>query len=140
MKRNTLAAVVTLVVAFTLAAPAVYAQTILTANVPFAFTVGQNQLPAGSYEVKEVGDRATLIQSKDGHLNVLGIYQYAGPAKPHDTKLVFNKIGDHYFLCQIWTSVRGQGLQVPPSKLEKEMQSAGTGTTGGVETVIVALR
>ena len=140
MKRNALGALMTLIVALTIAAPTVHAQTILTANVPFAFTVGQNQLPAGSYAVKEVGDRATLIQSKDGNERVLGIYQYAGPAKPHETKLVFNKIGDHYFLCQIWTSVRGQGLQVPPSNLEKEMQTASTGTTGGVETVIVALR
>lgn len=140
MKRNMFGALMTLIVAFTVATPVVHAQTILTANVPFDFAVGQKQLPAGAYEVREVGDRATLITNRDGHFDVLGIYQYAGPSKSDETKLVFDKIGDRYFLRQIWTSARGQGLQVPESKWEKEIQSANLGTSGGAETVIVAMR
>ena len=60
----------------------VHAQTIMTANVPFAFSVGQSQLPAGSYAVREVGDRATLIQSKDGKDHVLGIYPMPDRPRP----------------------------------------------------------
>jgi hypothetical protein len=141
MKRNALGALMTLIVAFAIATPTVHAQTIMSANVPFAFTVGQHQLPEGSYAVSTVGDRATLIQSKDGNEHVLGIYAYAGPSKVGETKLVFKKIGDHYFLSQIWTSATDQGLQVPKSSLEKELEASNTGTaTGGGETVIVALR
>jgi hypothetical protein len=141
MKRSAFGALMTLIVAITIATPVVYAQsTIMTANVPFAFSVGQSQLPAGSYAVREVGDRATLIQSKDGSEHVLGVYAYAGPSKADETKMVFKRIGDHYFLCQIWTSARGQGLQVPPSNLEKELKAASSGIAGGEETVIVALR
>jgi hypothetical protein len=139
MKRNVFGALMTLIVAFTVAVPMVNAQqTIMSANVPFAFSVGDKQLPAGSYAVREM-DRATLIQSSDGATSVLGIYAYAGPSKADETKLVFNKVGDHYFLAQIWTSARGQGLSVPQSKLEKELAS-NSGPQGGVETVIVALR
>ena len=142
MKRTMFGALMTLIVAFTVAVPVVHAQSsiIMTANVPFAFSVGQSQLPAGSYAVREINDRATLIQSKDGHDKVLGLYNPAGPSKSDETKLVFDKVGDHYFLTQIWTSARGQGLAIPESKLEKELRAANTGTTGGAETVIVALR
>ena len=140
MKRNIFGVLMTLIVAFTVA-PVVHAQTqtIMTANVPFAFSVGQQQLPAGAYAVREM-DRATLIQSKDGKDHVLGIYAYAGPSKVGETKLVFDKVGDHYFLAQIWTSARGQGLELPQSKLEKELRASNTEATGGAETVIVALR
>jgi hypothetical protein len=53
---------------------------------------------------------------------------------------VFHKVGDHYFLTQIWTSARAEGLAIPQSKLEKEMLASNSGPQGGVETVIVALR
>ena len=140
MKRNIIGALMTLIVAFSIGVPVVQAQqTIMTANVPFAFNIGQKQLPAGAYAVREM-DRATLIQSRDGENSVLGIYAYAGPAKADESKLVFHKVGDHYFLAQIWTSARGQGLAVPQSKLEKEMRASNSGPQGGVETVIVALR
>jgi hypothetical protein len=140
MKRNMFGALMTLIVACTVAVPMVHAQTIMTANVPFAFSVGQQQLPAGAYEVRELNERATLIANRDGHFESLGIYAYAGPSKAGDNKLVFHKVGDHYFLSQIWTSARDEGLQVPESKLEKEMLATNSGTSGGAETVIVALR
>ena len=139
MKRTMFGALMTLIVAFAVATPVVHAQTIMTANVPFAFSVGNQQLPAGAYAVREM-DRATLIASKDGDEKVLGIYQNAGPSRADETKLVFDKVGDHYFLAQIWSSHSGQGLQVPESNLEKEMRASNTGTPGGAETVIVALR
>ena len=140
MKRNVIGALMTLIVAFSIAVPMVQAQqTIMTANVPFAFSIGDKQLSAGAYAVREI-NRATLIQSRDGQTSVLGVYAYAGPSKDDATKLVFNKVGDHYFLAQIWTSARGQGLTLPESKLEKEMRASNSGPQGGVETVIVALR
>ena len=140
MKRNVIGALMTLIVASSIAVPVVQAQqTILTANVPFAFNIGAKQLPAGAYAVREMG-RATLIQSKNHETSVLGVYAYVEPSKADATKLVFNKVGDHYFLAQIWTSAREEGLQIPEPKLEKEMRASNSGTQGGVETVIVALR
>ena len=143
MKRNVLGALMTLIVAITIATPAVHAQSqkMLTADVPFAFAIESKQMPAGAYEVSKVGDRATLIETADRHNQYLGIYQYAESTKSSETKLVFDKIGDHYFLRQIWSSNSGQGYQVPASKLEKEVLSATrSNDSGGIETVIVALR
>jgi hypothetical protein len=140
MKRNVFGALMTLIVAATIAVPVVNAQqTIMRADVPFAFNVGDKQLPAGTYVVREM-DRGTLIQSKDGENSVLGIYNYAGPSKADENKLVFDKVGDHYFLAQIWASARDQGLLVPESKQEKELRASNSGLQGEVETVIVALR
>ncbi len=140
MKRNVFGALMTLIVACTIAIPVAHAQTSMRASIPFAFSVGDKQLPSGAYEVRDVG-RATLIATRDGENKVLGIYQYAGPAKVGETKLVFDKVGDRYFLRQIWTSVHGQGLELPASKLEQEIASSSRETLGGgAETVIVALR
>ena len=140
MKRNVFGALMTLIMAATIAVPVVNAQqTIMRCNVPFAFNIGDKQLPAGTYVVREM-DRGTLIQSKDGENSVLGIYNYAGPSKADENKLVFDKVGDHYFLTQIWVSARDEGLLVPESKQEKEMRASNSGPQGGVETVIVALR
>jgi len=143
MKRNMFGALMTLIVAFTVAVPTVHAQSqiVMSANVPFAFSADGKQLPAGEYEVRDIGARATLIETKDGNAKVLGIYQYAGPSKAGETKLVFDKVGDHYFLREIWTSARGQGLTVPESKLEKEIMASNREPGGsGAETVVVALR
>jgi hypothetical protein len=139
MKRNMFGTLMTLIVAFTVAVPMVHAQTILSASVPFAFSVNGKVLPAGAYQIRDY-DRATLITNRDGDFKVLGIYAYAGPSKLDENKLVFHKVGDHYFLRQIWTSARGQGLAVPESKTEKEMAASNHQALGGTETVIVALR
>lgn len=142
MKRNLFGALMTLVAAFAIAVPAAHAQSQITlsANVPFAFSADGKKLPAGAYDVRDVGARATLIETKDGQSKVLGIYQYAGPSKAGETKLVFDKVGDSYFLREIWSSARGQGLAVPESKLEKEVRAAYRESGGGAETVIIALR
>ena len=144
MKHNaSFGALMTLIVAFAIAVPMVNAQSqkMLTAKVPFAFSVEGKQLAAGTYEIGELGSRATIIEAKDGSDHVIGLYAYAGPSKPGETKLVFHKVGDHYFLTQIWSSARGQGLAVPESKMEKEMTASNRELGGGgVETVIVALR
>ena len=141
MKRNVFGALMTLIVAFAIAVPVVHAQNkMLTANVPFDFSVNGNQLPAGAYEIDRVGDRATVIQTQDGHFKLLGVYAYAGPSKAGETKLVFDKVGDSYFLREIWSSTSGQGLAVPESKMEKEIRASNRNSGGGAETVIVAMR
>ena len=143
MKRNIFGALMTLIVAFAIAVPTVHAQNakMLSANVPFAFSADGKQLPAGAYEVREVGARATMIETQDGREKVLGIYQYAGPSKATESKLVFDKIGDSYFLREIWTSTRGQGLALPESKREQEVRaSLREAGNEGAQTVMVALR
>jgi len=143
MKRNMFGALMTLIVAFTVSVPVVQAQSnkMLSANVPFAFSIDGKPMPAGQYDVREAGARATIIESKDGSAHVLGIYNYAGDNTSQATKLVFDKVGDHYFLREVWTSASGQGLSIPRSKLEKEeLASIRELGNGGAQTVMIALR
>ena len=143
MKRNVFGALMTLIVAATIAAPVVHAQSsiTLTANVPFAFSVNGSALPAGAYEIRDLGSRATVIETKDGKTHVMGLYAPAGESKPGESKLVFHKVGNSYFLAEIWSSARGEGLAVPESNMEKEMTASNRANGGGgAETVIVALR
>ncbi len=55
-------------------------------------------------------------------------------------KLVFDKIGDRYFLSQIWMTQSESGLQLPASKLEKEVRMSANAEPAGAETVVIALR
>jgi hypothetical protein len=82
-----------------------------------------------------------MIVSKHGSEHVLGIYNYAGDNNSQASKLVFDKIGNRYFLREIWTASRDRGLSLPQSKAEKEtLASSRELGGGGAETVIVALR
>src|SRR5215471_3742424 len=104
MKRNVFGALMTLILAAAIAVPAVYAQSqiTLTANVPFAFSIDGKSLPAGAYEVRELGSRATVIETKDGKNHAMGLYAPAGECKSGESKLVFHRVGDSYFLAEIW--------------------------------------
>ena len=143
MKRNMFGALMTLIVAFAVSVPVINAQSnkLLSADVPFAFSINGKAMPAGQYDVREAGSRATIIETKDGSAHVLGIYSYAGENSTQANKLVFDKVGDHYFLREVWTSASGQGLSVPTSQMEKEeLASSRELGNGGAQTVIVALR
>jgi hypothetical protein len=42
------------------------------------------------------------------------------------TELVFNKVGDQYFLSQIWVAGSAAGNEVPKSRMEKRLAKGGS--------------
>ncbi len=85
-----------------LVAPALAQQSLLTANVPFAFTVDGKVLPAGSYVVKESHPGLYLVQGDSGAAFIMGIPEnWSAPSHP---KLVFQRYGDTYVLSQFATT------------------------------------
>ena len=56
MKRNLFGILTTLTLALLISVP-LSAQTIAKATVPFDFTVGQTQMPAGTYEISPLSQR-----------------------------------------------------------------------------------
>jgi hypothetical protein len=75
-----------------------------TVTVPFAFTVENSSLPAGSYTVSVLPPYNMLkLQSTDGR-NVVMIRAIPSKssADSKQAKFVFNRIGDEYFLSQVW--------------------------------------
>ncbi len=83
-----------------------YGQEKVKANVPFQFTAEGKVYPAGEYTFTpdELGQSISLT----GPANVSGyamvITRLAGEmhTTPEDAHVVFDKVGDSYFLSEIW--------------------------------------
>jgi hypothetical protein len=94
------------------------------ANVPFDFMVGNEVLPAGEYLVTPQGsaNQAILIRSTDSKNAVMTVTSRCASANPSkDTKLVFHRLGDRYFLSQVWAQGYSQGRELRKSSAEIEM-------------------
>ncbi len=79
-----------------------------TASVPFNFVVtdidGVNHpLPAGDYSFTGLTP-SILVLKGEGTSVMLGIADRMPAEEIKDSKLIFMKIGDEYFLHQIWTA------------------------------------
>jgi len=87
-------------------------------NVPFAFSVNGQQMPAGTYTVREDEDQphSLLIQ---GTTNKTAIYVLTAPVSSgssnQDTSLVFARDGDRYRLTQVWDG-DGEGVSIVGSR------------------------
>jgi hypothetical protein len=143
MKRNLIGILSLAVMIVLVSATGVYAQSIAKADVPFAFAVGSAQLPAGTYEIKPANSGSSAIMVLNVQSNA-GAMANAGREQARNTepKLVFHRVGSQYFLAEIWRGAGSEGMIVPTSKqekeLEKELQLA-KGQAGGYEEVVVAL-
>jgi hypothetical protein len=124
MKRNLFGILTTLTLALLISVP-LSAQTIATATVPFDFTVGQTQMPAGTYDISPLAHGAMVIRDGKTAKSVASVFRWEDAGKGDSaTKLVFHKYGDKYFLSQV---ARGHGngvMQLPTSKLEEEVRIA----------------
>ena len=78
---------------------------ILRATVPFAFTVENTALPAGTYTVYVLAPYTMMIkvQSADGRKAVMIAAIPSQELKESkQVKLVFHRFGNEYFLAQVW--------------------------------------
>jgi hypothetical protein len=109
-----------------LLATAAHAQTTnVKAGIPFGFIVGDHAYSAGEYTVKSLsqGSAAIRIDNADESEKGITLTHACSKAQPVvGTTLVFQRLGDNYFLYQIWTEGNSAGRQFPVS--EKEAQLA----------------
>jgi hypothetical protein len=118
----TLVGVLSLVVV----AGSAFAQTVyVRGKIPFDFIVGKTTLPSGAYEIRSLNDgpdKTLLLRGPDSHSNVMVGANRVESFKGSDaTKLVFDRVGDQYFLREIWTEGAKSGRQFPKGKLESEL-------------------
>ncbi len=92
-----------------LVATLAYAQRpIVTANIPFAFTVEKKTIPAGKYEFTPVNDSREMkiwAVDKKGEAVFAPIITRLASAihtTPEDSHIVFDKVGDVLTLSEIW--------------------------------------
>ena len=121
-----------LTLAATLAIPGAYAQDShrVIADVPFAFTVNHQALPAGEYEVADGPAYGTVvIQSEDREHTVITVANSA-QAKEETLpgKLVFQRYGDRYFLREVFSPGVSMGRELRRTKGEREMASNHVGS------------
>lgn|SRR5262249_3928492 len=116
-----------------LAAASVHAQsgTKIAARMPFDFTVGGTKLRAGEYTVTALSSSSDVltIRSMDAKSAVMRL---AGPiyaSRPSvETRLVFHRYGERYFLSEVWTAGETTGRRLFKSSqeraIEKELRNA----------------
>ena len=93
------------------------------ANIPFAFTVGNKTLPAGRYTVTVLNpssDRKTLqVRSMDGHSTAIVLTNSIDGSAAENSKLVFDRYGNHYFFAQAQIAGNSTTLAAVRSKAER---------------------
>lgn len=131
MKRQAFRTITMVSLLLMLAAVSVNAQRLsddsIAVNIPFDFAVGQTKLPAGNYTLRRLAltssyDRV-VIQSADGRGD-----SQTGMTRPNRTsevqkqsKLIFNRYGDQYFLSQVWMAGSDTGRDLFQSRNERSL-------------------
>ncbi len=102
------------------------AQTIrMKADVPFEFIVNGSTLPPGQYTIQSFGiadGRTLMLRSSDRNekATVNSISVESMEAAP-ETKLIFHRYGNRYFLSQVWVAGNDRGHELPKSHRESEL-------------------
>lgn len=91
-------------------------------EVPFAFTAGRAQLPAGrcTILIDHYGVLQLSNSEKEGKRFALTSATPA-PLSTRATRLVFRKFGGEYFLWRLWTPGMSAAREVIASPAEREM-------------------
>jgi hypothetical protein len=139
MKCNVFGILAIVTLSLLISVPIMSAQAIATASVPFAFTVENTEMSAGSYVITSVSDSAIAVINRSKGTVVISLFHSEQPENNDDTtKLVFHRYGDTYFLSQV---ARGSGetvIQLPISKQESEAQIQNARSGSAREVVIAA--
>lgn len=95
---------------------------LVKANIPFEFMVGSKTLPAGEYMVTPQTTAGVLwVQNEETSDSAFALTNSVETLGYSDqTKLIFHRYGNQYFLSQIWTLGATAGRELPKSKVERE--------------------
>ena len=95
------------------------------AKIPFGFHLNDTALPAGDYVVKDTGISGVLqIRDEQTGKSIVVMTKSRTTGKNDAPRLVFHRIGDQYFLSQVWM-LGSDGLNLHKGKLEREMENGG---------------
>ena len=111
-------------------------QQLMKVNIPFAFGVEDQSLPAGQYLVFTVTpERSIRIVSADGkHSAIVNTLPNYAKEPSSNSRLVFHSYGNEYFLAEVWTA--GQDVARNPLSSKKAMESASNGEKPEAFTVV----
>lgn len=113
----------------------------LTASIPFDFEMANQKFAAGEYQVTDHSLHAyILVQNNEDSKSamVLGNTIKVGGVEPKDTRLVFNKYGDRYFLSEVWHPAISR--QLLKSRSEKALVTSTLITAIKPERIVIVAR
>jgi hypothetical protein len=91
------------------------------ADIPFAFTVANQKLPAGRYTITRMGETTLRIFSPHNEGTVMLTHKVEGKAPESSGRIVFHRYGDAYFLSEVWVAAHGTGRKLFQSRSEAEL-------------------
>jgi hypothetical protein len=101
-------------------------QTII--HIPFNFSVGERSFSAGKYVIernKRDSDLVWVIRHKDNAGKAVLMTQPVSSSKTmEETRLVFRRYNDLYFLSEFWTPGSNTGREIRISDREKGLDKA----------------
>ena len=106
-----------------LATGSAFGQQGMTFDIPFEFRVGTSVMPAGEYKVTQSPNSGlTNIACETCKVDVRVLTHTGGRnGAPNQSRLVFNRYGDRYFLASVWQSGTDAGRMLPVSGAEREL-------------------
>jgi len=119
-----LALVVGVALATTLVSANAQSTSIVRANIPFDFIVGDKTLPAGKYTVNSAASdgQALNIRTSEGKsLALVLTHDAAERSQKRIARMVFHRYGQQYFLAEVWSGA-SHGRQLMQSKRERNLR------------------
>jgi hypothetical protein len=104
----------------------------LRANIPYSFVVNNTTLPAGTYVITVVdlyGSDLTVLEMRSANDKTAVLFDtqpVTVPGLAPQTALVFDKIGDTYFLSKVFLKGDEGGNQLPKSKMQRRLEENGS--------------
>ena len=141
--KKSLVLLAVLALAAVAAVPASAQSATLKANIPFEFHAGSKVMPAGEYTVDGGwNSNVALIRSVDSHsagyISAPASQTSPGASRQVE-KLVFNHVGDQYFLRQIVNGSLSLVRDLPKSSTERELDRS-SASASARETVVILAR
>ena len=125
MKQHAMKTIATLGFLFMLTAPAYSQARELKATIPFPFIADEKTLPAGTYRIEPIGkDSGVLVLKEQNSLDtaVVSTMPVQTTVIQEQSKLVFHRYGEDYFLVQILFADRNLGRELSESRAERTIR------------------
>jgi len=93
-------------------------RTLMRVSIPFTFNVEDHTLPAGQYYVRSINPdhSIALVNANSGESLVITYTPESEGSASQNSRLVFSKYGNQYFLTQIWTKGEAKARNAWASK------------------------
>ena len=97
-----------------------------SANIPFAFSVGDKSFPAGVYRVERLNSQSDLatyvIRSADNKRVAVFLTNDSVRKAKSDSHITFNRYGERYFLASLWRDSNPTGSVLGVSRAERRLR------------------